>query len=534
MADLFTLVGTIALDYKSAEETIDRLLTKTKLLKERVDGSGGSTSSGGGTSVTPAATAGGSTTGTGKNGVNVPVVTGGTSVANLVKSKLIVDAIKWVGEAAVNTVKTGLEWTKDYETSVINIQTMTGKTYEEAKAYYDEMLKLDVETPLNAESISQAVSTLLVNGTQEDQILPLLRVFGDVARGDNDTFSSIVEATAKALAGGKMDGVVSRQLVSAEVPIYDLLAELYGMTGTQQENTAALYEMREKGEITGQDLIDAFTLYTQPGHGAYNAMANAMQTQKGVTEQTEALAAKAAGRLVQEAGLDDAYTKVVKKAGDVLQDFTTWLDTDTDKPLGERFLETLGDGAIGIGRKALSPIYNALTIQDPELMPTNRREAEMAALSTGNTWYLEEYMKTQEEEQQTNDSVLNNLLIANSPEEYAEKFGKYFEDSQKKTTDPTLEHIIEGLKNGTFTDPMGGMGIPASNIESAAAIIATAVGTEVKNAITETMPSAISSGMGEVSIGAGNVTLNDGVLVGRILPRINAGLGKFAMRDLRE
>ena len=201
---------------------------------------------------------------------------------------------------------------------------------------------------------------------------------------------------------------------------------------------------------------------------------------------------------------------------------------------GERFLETLGDGAIAIGRKALSPIYNALTIREPELTPTNRREAEMAVLSTGITGYLNEYIETQEEEQKTNDSVLNNLLIANSPEEYAEKFGKYFEDSQKKTTDPTLEYIVEGLKNGTFTDPIGGMGIPATNIESAAAIIATAVGTEVKNAINETMPSAISSGMGEVSIGAGNVTLNDGVLVGRILPRINAGLGKFAMRDLRE
>lgn len=54
-----------------------------------------------------------------------------------------------------------------------------------------------------------------------------------------------------------------------------------------------------------------------------------------------------------------------------------------------------------------------------------------------------------------------------------------------------------------------------------------------KAAAKEGSAEGIANGLSGVTITTGSVTLNDGVLVGRILPRINLGLGQIAAREMR-
>lgn len=52
-------------------------------------------------------------------------------------------------------------------------------------------------------------------------------------------------------------------------------------------------------------------------------------------------------------------------------------------------------------------------------------------------------------------------------------------------------------------------------------------------AIKTAAKEGVSEGLSGVTITTGNVTLNDGALVGRILPKINLGLGQMAVREMR-
>lgn len=495
MADLFTLVGTIALDCDAAEKTIDRLLTKTKMLQERVEGTGGVSNSGSSVATTTTAKPGGSSAPAEDpfdTGMNVSVVGSGFSVKNFIKSNMAWKALEWVGKNVKTAVTTGIKEAENYETNVMAIQTMTGKSYEESKAFYDRMLKLDEETPLNDKAISTGLSTLYIQGRyQEEQILPLLKVLGDAARGDNDTFVSIADIIAKALSGGKADAKDINRMADAKIPIFELLGEVYGMTGTDAENTAAMREMMEKGQISGYDLIDALTLYTQPGHSAYNAMANAMQTKAGIDEQTEAMSKKAARKIAEETGAFNLMKNLSKTTGAFMQGVTEWLDGNSESVFSDGFFESLSellepfsnklrpafdaltiDGPYNKNPSMLQKMYDAMTIDEPlDWKPTNRMEALLNFFATGDPRYM---------------------------------------DSTPEVAGPPL--------------PPGWT--PASNTQNTGAAI-----SEIKS-IVASIPGAIESGLSNttitVDVSAGNVRLDTGAMVGVFAPQVSVALGGMA------
>lgn len=514
MDDLFTLVGTIALNSQDAEQTIDRLLVKTKMLKERVEGSGGTSVSSGSTGTANAQTTGtgsNGTTGAKPGGVQVPVVAG-ASITDVAKYEVAKKGLSWLWNKVKGTFDTGFNWSQEYETGVIGMQTMMNSSYEEAKAYYDQMLSLDVETPLNASSITQAVGDLYTQGVQKDQILPLLRVLGDVSRGDNETFSTVSNAVAKALAGGKMDAVIAKQLISAKIPVYDLLAEHYGMTGTQQENTQALYKMREEAAITGDDLVAALTLYTTQGHGAYKAMENAMQTKKGLEEQEDALSAKVAGKLVQKTGLYDLSKSLTAAKAGFMEGTDRWLENETTEPLALDFFRHLGkwiesmDGAWA--PKGTPKEY------DPS-------EYEGKIVDGGEGRSLDGYHPS---------SALDYFFIPETPEDLKKKYEYYHPEEKPSDVTWTIDKNVYNPISPGFMPPAGPYlppgWVPPDLSGEGIDNLTSAISMAVQEGINASVPGAVESGMGKVSITAGNVTLNDGAIVARILPRINVGLGQ--------
>lgn len=104
---------------------------------------------------------------------------------------------------------------------------------------------------------------------------------------------------------------------------------------------------------------------------------------------------------------------------------------------------------------------------------------------------------------------------------------------------PSYEEIIDGLTNGTLQDPIGGFGMPSSNnvfteLQSLIAEMKTVLDpTTLKEAIVAATKEGSAEGLASATITTGNVTLNDGALVGRILPQINLGLGQLTMQRAR-
>lgn len=85
-------------------------------------------------------------------------------------------------------------------------------------------------------------------------------------------------------------------------------------------------------------------------------------------------------------------------------------------------------------------------------------------------------------------------------------------------------------------DPMNGTGQDnsISRLETILTRLEAVLNPETfKTAAKEGSSEGITEGLSGVTITAGNVTLNDGALVGRLLPQINLGMGKMIMQQMR-
>lgn len=99
---------------------------------------------------------------------------------------------------------------------------------------------------------------------------------------------------------------------------------------------------------------------------------------------------------------------------------------------------------------------------------------------------------------------------------------------------PTYSDLVEPEVQGPIYQPDWTPGDSIGRLETVLTRLEEVMNPETfKTAAKEGAAEGVASGMSGVTITTGSVTLNDGVLVGRLLPRINLGLGQMANRDLR-
>lgn len=452
--DLFTLVGKIAIDCTEAETKINSLLEKAGQLNTALGGTGstGGASGSGSTSTnatSPTTISSTSTTGSsGLFGGAMSVIIGNLSSM----------AIHSLVEAIKSGVKDGYEYNLDKESYVATIKTMTNSSWEEAEAYFDELNKLAIESPLDMGSVGYAATRFLASGMDEEKTSDMIRTLADVSTGDNDKFTSLVKALSDVMNKGVLQAQERNQFADAGVGLYPLLAKYYGYTGTNEENTARLMALQEEGMITAADVLQALVLSTQEGGQYYKATEIAMGTTKGKSQKADELSDKYFGTVLEESGM----MNLIDTGLDFLNKF---LEYETNR------LEE--DGLFGWKEipENLKRLYHELGFGVGSSSPTE--------------------------------------------EEYAEEMRQRYEDRYGTPPPADWDWNV------------------GSSTENSADTFANTIATKVAEAVANEMPAAIASGMSNVTITTGNVTLNDGVLVGRLLPRINTGLGQLALRDLR-
>lgn len=446
--DLFTLVGKIAIDCTEAETKIDTLLEKANQLNKALGGTG---------------TTG--TTGTTENTGGTGTTEGGTTTAQSVAAGTV--AGNWLtavtnmlGGWVIDFGKEGYSYEVEKETYIAELKTMMNSTWEEAEAFFNDLNALAISTPLNMGSLGAGASRFLSLGYNPEEIVGMMQVIGDLAKGDNASFVRILKAVSDVMAKTTLQAQEKNQFSEVGIPLYALLADYYGMsyeTDADKENANKLFmEKQQGGDISAVDVWNALVKSTQEGGRFHNAMSIAMETTRGQSEKLDELSQKYGGTILSEAGLMNVFKGITEVMNNILE-------TEVER------LEEEG-------------LFGWKNYKDAESF------GDVIDVITAPTFSPEEY--------------------------YNEGYSEYPSNWQ-----------------GPLYDGNSGASNPA--LENAAAIIAAAVGTEVRSAIADSVPGAVSSGMGEVSISTGNVTLNDGALVGRILPRINVGLGQMTARDMR-
>ena len=316
---VFQLLGEIIINYSKSE--IDQATEDAKKLKEELEGI-----------ETNADEAGEAIKSTGETGSGA-----------LGQESKIGKATIWLGNAmyditlkAMNLgkqlISAGMEYNAAMEGYETNFTTLLGGDSERAKQLVKDLELLAAETPLDTAQTAKAAQDLLIYGTAVDDIIPTLKMMGDITLGNADRMGRFALAYNQMLGKGKLMAQEQNQMTEAAVPIVDIVLAHLGLTREAYE------AMREEGLLAATDVKDALFAATQAGGDFYGGMARTMGTYEGQMQRTAEIGKKSLGKLF-EPFFEVVKSDVLPQVNTMLEGFYNWCEKNQDTI--KAFAETL-------------------------------------------------------------------------------------------------------------------------------------------------------------------------------------------------
>lgn len=140
-----------------------------------------------------------------------------------------------------------------------------------------DLSEFAANTPMNLPELVQGTKQLLQFGIQADEIIPTIKMLGDVALGNAQRFQSLVYAYGQVQSMTRLMGGELMQLRNAG---FDPLAEIARTSG---KTIAELRDEMEKGGISADQITEAFKSATSEGGRFKDGMLEASKTLAGLT-----------------------------------------------------------------------------------------------------------------------------------------------------------------------------------------------------------------------------------------------------------
>ena len=232
---------------------------------------------------------------------------------------------------------------REMESMEISFSVLTG-SMEKSKQLIGQMKALGAASPLQTSDIAKAGQTLLGFGVDVHRVMPILRQLSDISMGDSQRFQSLALAFAQMSAQGRLMGQDLNQMINAGFNPLQIISEKTG------KSIGQLKDEMSKGNISSQDIANAFAAATQEGGKFYgmteklgkslNGMFN--QQQDKLNQQWAELGEKitpqvvSSMELVNEA-IDDCFVVV-----NGLVDLVHEIDSSFKDMAGVSYFELLG------------------------------------------------------------------------------------------------------------------------------------------------------------------------------------------------
>lgn len=303
--NLFELFGTIAINSSVADQTIDDTMDKVKGLKDGLEGA-----------ETQAETTGKSL-GKGSKLNSAAIFLGNTY------TKIAAAATK-IGTALV---KTGFGFDASMEAYQNQFASLLGDA-DKAKQLVADLQELAKISPLGMEGLANNAVSLLNSGTALADILPTLKMLGNLSLGDTNKMNSVVRAYTQILSKGQLMAQEMYQLGDAGVPVREIMT-LYGgkayADGSwyQQKMSDPTYK------IMAEDMVTAFQNATAEGGKWHDYMFNMMDTWDGQVDRMGESGKESLGAFFQPF-FEVAKSDVLPKLSESLEQFGVWVENNQE------------------------------------------------------------------------------------------------------------------------------------------------------------------------------------------------------------
>jgi tape measure domain-containing protein len=191
-------------------------------------------------------------------------------------NSVIVQAAKiGVAIAAIGFVKMGIGAAATMQQDLITIKTFVGSA-EKARDVMESLREFAKKTPFQLTDLVEATKKMLAFGFAQDEIIPKMKIFGNLASAANVPVAELVQIFGKIKSQGKLMGETLNQLAERGIPVISALADHFKVP------EAAIREMVTAGKVSFDDMMSAMDNLA----GAGGQMGNLME------EQAETLAGR--------------------------------------------------------------------------------------------------------------------------------------------------------------------------------------------------------------------------------------------------
>lgn len=146
---------------------------------------------------------------------------------------------------------------------------------DKGKRVFDDLYAFASKTPLSFEGINQAATTLKAYGVATEDLIPTMKMLGDVAMGDNAKLDSVARAFGQIMSTGRLMGQDLLQLINQGFNPLQIISQKTG------EDMITLKARMEKGGISAEEVAEAFKTATSEGGLFYKMMDKTAETTAG-------------------------------------------------------------------------------------------------------------------------------------------------------------------------------------------------------------------------------------------------------------
>lgn len=243
-----------------------------------------------------------------------------TSLGGILGGAALGVSMKSLGDYALNSAKA-------FEQASISFNVLLGSEERAAKLVNDIQDLANV-TPMTSSGLQENAKLLLnFNAVAEDEIIPTLRMLGDITGGDQVKMDSMTLAFAQCASAGRLMGQDLLQMVNAGFNPLQIISEKTG------KSLADLKEEMSEGKISVDMVKQAFKDATSEG-GRFYGMMEAQSQSKAGLEATKADSFEILGRTIAERALpalkefDQAQIDAANSATEYVKTLYDWMDVN--------------------------------------------------------------------------------------------------------------------------------------------------------------------------------------------------------------
>ncbi|HEX6962110.1 MAG TPA: tape measure protein, partial [Lacipirellula sp.] len=174
-------------------------------------------------------------------------------------------AIRSLGDAMVDAGVSALKLAAEFETAEITFTTLF-KSASAAKQVMAEIKQFAATTPFEFPQLKDAGAKLAGFGISAKQVVPTLKMLGDIAAGTGTSINELAETYGKARITGRAYTRDVMELANRNVPIWEALNKVLGTTN------AETHKLVEDGKVGFRELQQAILSLVQDGGQFQGAM----------------------------------------------------------------------------------------------------------------------------------------------------------------------------------------------------------------------------------------------------------------------